>query len=134
MKKILDFLIGFFILISFYFISYFIIKFLHITLPPAILGIILFSIALINGIIKEERIKTACDFLIQNMAMFLVPFMGGLIVYKSTLARNWLVIFLVIFLTTTLTIVITGLFVEWGLILIRLYKIKKLQKSGGYND
>ena len=116
------FIIGLLILIGFYFISYFIVKLLHISLPPAILGLILFAIALIQGIIKEDWIKLVCDFLIKNMAMFIVPFLGGLIAYKSLLMKNWLVILIVIFVTTTLTIVITGLFVEWGIKLLRLQK------------
>lgn len=122
---IYNFIFGLLILIGFYLISCFIVKLLHISLPPAILGLIIFAIALIYGIIKEDWIKTVCDFFIKNMAMFLVPFLGGLIVYKSLLMKNWLVILIVIFVTTTLTIVITGLFVEWGIKLLRLYRIKK---------
>lgn len=131
LKTAYNFIIGLLILIGFYFVSYFIIKLLHISIPPAILGLILFAIALIHGIIKEDWIKPVCDFLIKNMAMFLVPFLGGLIVYKSLLMSNWLVILIVIFVTTTLTIVVTGLFVEWGMKLLRLQRIKKLE---GNND
>lgn len=128
---IYNFIFGLLILIGFYLISCFIIKLLHISFPPAILGLILFALALIQGIIKEDWIKTVCDFFIKNMAMFLVPFFGGLIVYKSLLMKNWLVILIVIFVTTTLTIVITGLFVEWGMKLLRLYRIKKTEENNG---
>ena len=129
--SVYNFIIGLLILIGFYFISCFIIKLLHISLPPAILGLILFALALIQGIIKEDWIKPVCDFFIKNMAMFLVPFLGGLIVYKSLLMKNWLVILTVVFVTTTLTIVITGLFVEWGMKLLRLYRIKKSEDNNG---
>ena len=123
------FVIGFSILFIFYFVSLVIVKLIHIPLPPAILGLILFAFVLIQGYIKEEWIKPACDLLINNMAMFLVPFIAGLILYKSLLLKNWLVIFLVIFLVSTLTIVITGLFVEWGLKFLRLHKIKKAENN-----
>ena len=129
LKKVWNLIIGFIILFAFYFISLIIVKLIHMPLPPAILGLILFAIALIQGYIKEEWIKIACDLLIKNMAMFLVPFMAGLIVYKSLLLKNWLVIFLVIFVVSTLTILITGLFVEWGLKLLRLYNIKKAENK-----
>lgn len=115
LKKILDFLRGFLILVIFYIISAFIVKSLHIMLPPAILGLTLFAIALTSGIIKEKWIETTSNFLIKYMAMFLVPLMGGLIVHKTLLLNNWLTILLVIFLTTTFLIVVTGLFVEYGL-------------------
>ena len=129
LKKIFDILLGFAILTLFYFISTIVIKFLNITLPPAILGLILFATCLIQGFIKEEWIKASCDFLINNMAMFLVPFIAGLIVFKSLLIKNWIVILVVIFTTTTLEIVITGLFVEWGIKFLRLHKIKTTKRS-----
>lgn len=129
LKDFLKFLLGFVILIMFYFISDFVAKFFHIALPPAILGLILFAFCLIQGFIKEEWIKPACEFLINNMAMFLVPFLGGLIVYKSLLIKNWIVILVVIFTTTTLVIVVTGLFVEWGIKILRLHKIKTTERS-----
>lgn len=115
LKYIFEFGRGFVILISFYFISYIIVSFFKIPVPPAILGLILFAFALIQGFVKEKWIEAVCNFMLKNMAMFLVPFVGGLIVYKSLLAKNWMVIFLVIFITTTLVITVTGLFVEYGL-------------------
>ncbi len=56
------------------------------------------------------------------MAMFIVPFMGGLVVYKSLLVKNIFVILFVTFTTTTLLIIITGLFVEFGLKFMRKLK------------
>lgn len=54
--------------------------------------------------------------------MFIVPFMGGLVVYKSLLIKNIFVILFVTFTTTTLLIVLTGLFVDNGLKLMRKLK------------
>lgn len=133
-KRFFNFIIGFLILIGFYFLSFYILKLLHIAFPPAILGLILFSFALIEGIIKESWIKDACEFLINNMAMFLVPFIGGLIVYKSLLMKNWLVILVVIFISTTVIIAVTGLFVEWGIKLLRLNKMKTVNKNKELNN
>lgn len=91
-------------------------------LPPAILGLILFAVSLVLGIVKEEWIETTANVLIKNMAMFIVPFMGGLVVYKSLLVKNIFVILFVTFTTTTLLIIITGLFVEFGLKFMRKLK------------
>lgn len=128
LKYCTKFLVGFAILLLFYFLSYFIVKLLHIAFPPAILGLVLFAIALIEGGIKEDWIKDVCEFLMKNMAMFLVPFLGGLITYKSLLMKNGLALLAVIFIGTTLVIVITGLFVEWGIKLLKLHKMR------GHND
>lgn len=132
-KRFFNFIIGFLILIGFYFLSFYILKLLHIAFPPAILGLILFSFALIEGIIKESWIKDACEFLINNMAMFLVPFIGGLIVYKSLLIKNWLVILVVIFISTAVIIAVTGLFTELGIKILRLNKIKTVNKNKELN-
>ncbi len=91
-------------------------------LPPAILGLILFAVSLVLGIVKEAWIETTANVLIKNMAMFIVPFMGGLVVYKSLLVKNIFVILFVTFTTTTLLIIITGLFVEFGLKFMRKLK------------
>lgn len=125
LKTIVRFILGFVILIIFYLISYYIVRYFKIPAVPAILGLILFAFALVEGIIKEEWIKTTSEFLIKNMAMFIVPFMGGLVMYKHMILTNWFVILIVIFITTTLTIVVTGLFVEYGLKIIRLNRMRK---------
>lgn len=112
-------------MLGFYFLSYAILRALHIMFPPAILGLILFAISLISGLIKQEWIKTAADWYINNLAMFLVPFWGGLIAYQELLQKNWISILLVIFITTTLTIVCTGLFVENGMKYLRLHHMRR---------
>jgi len=124
-KSFGKFLLGTGIMLGFYAFSYVILRLLHIMFPPAILGLLLFAISLICGIIKEDWIKTAADWYINNLAMFLVPFWGGLIVYQELLQKNWISILLVIFITTTLTIVCTGLFVENGMKYLRLYHMRR---------
>lgn len=111
----LKFISGFGILFLIYYVSLYIIKLTGIAFPPAILGLILFTLSLFAGIIKEEWVEAASNFLLKNMAVLFVPFVVGLIVYKDILLKNWLSILLVIFVTTTVIIVTVGLFVEHGL-------------------
>ena len=124
-KTILKFLLGLIILLCFYFISLFIVKITKIFIPPAILGIILFTLALIFNIIKEEWVEVTVKFILKNMALLFVPFIGGLIMYKTVLLKNWLTISLVVLIATTVTIVLTGLFVEYGIKFLRLHKMRK---------
>lgn len=127
-KKIANFILGIGILIIYYFISLVIIKYTHLRMPPAILGLILFASSLIGGIIKEDWIKSTCEFFLKNMAMLFVPFIAGLVVYQSVLLKNWVSIAVVIFFATTFTIILTGLFVEYGIKLLRIHRMRK------YND
>ena len=124
-KNFCKFSFGMLIMLLFYFLSYSIVKIFHLPLPPAILGLILFALSLIFGIIKEEWIEITANWLINNIAMFLIPFWGALILYQNLLSKNALVILLVVFLTTTLIIVFTGLFVEYGIKFLRLWRMKK---------
>ena len=120
---------GMLILFGFYFASVIICKIIHLNFPPAILGLVLFAAALIAGIIKESWIKTVCELLMKNMAMFLIPFWGGLVVYEKLLKENWLSVLLVIFITTTVIIVATGLFVEYGTKFLRLHHMKESEND-----
>lgn len=104
-------------------------KFTHIKLPPAILGLVLFAWGLHSGVIKESWIKSAVDFMLKNMPILFVPFIVGIVLYKSVLMENILAICLVVLASTTLTIVGTGLFVEYGVKLLRLHRMK-----GKHND
>ena len=120
------FCFGFIILLIFYLISHLILTFLNINFPKTILGLILFIIALHSKLIKEEQVDFVCNILTKNIALFLVPYLVGLIVYKKLLIENWIVILLTVFITTTLIIIFTGLFVEFGL--------KLLNKKEAEND
>ena len=125
LKKILDFTRGLIILLSFYFLSIGILRLIHIQFPPAILGLILLAISLICGGIKEEWIKTPSEWLINNMAMFLLPFIAGLVAYQSMIIKNILPILLGIFVTTSCVNVFTGLYMEYGTAFFRLHNRKK---------
>ena len=124
-KKIFDFTRGLIILFSYYFFSLWILKYIHIQFPPAILGLILLAVSLITGFIKEDWIKDTSEWLINNMAMFLLPFIAGLVAYQSMILKNIIPIMLVIFITTTAIIVLTGLFIEYGLAFLRLHHWRK---------
>lgn len=129
MKRIFDYILGFLILLLFYFASVVIIRYTHIKLPANILGLILFSIFITTGLVKEKYVESICNFLLNNMALFFVPFIVGLVLYKSVLIKNWLIILVTIFLTTSMIIVFTGLFVEYGIKLLRLYKIRRYKND-----
>ena len=125
LKKILNFILGISILFGFYVLACGILAFTHIKMPSTILGLIIFAFCLTGGIIKEEWIKSASEFFLKNMAMLFVPFIAGLVVYQSLLLKNWISIAVVVFISTLLTIILTGLFVEYGIKFLRLYRMRK---------
>lgn len=122
--KFFKFLIGMAILFAIYYVSFFILKLTEIKLPPAILGLVLFAWGLSVGVIKEDWVKDAVDFMLKNMPVLFVPFIVGIVLYKSVLTENLIAICLVVLFSTTLTIVGTGLFVEYGVKLLRLHRMR----------
>lgn len=122
--KFFKFLLGMAILFAIYYVSFFILKLTGIKLPPAILGLVLFAWGLSVGIIKEDWVKITVDFMLKNMPVLFVPFIVGIVLYKSVLTENLLAICLVVLFSTTLTIVGTGLFVEYGMKLVRLHRMR----------
>lgn len=125
LNKILKFFLGLGILMLFYALALGLIKITGLRIPPAILGLVLFAISLINGWIKEDWIKLTSEFFLKNMAMLFIPFIAGLVVYQSLILKNWISIVVVIFFATTLTIVLTGLFVEYGIKYLRMYRMRR---------
>ena len=125
MKKVLEFILGIIILFGFYFLALIFLKIAQLKFPAPILGLVMFAISLINGWIKEAWIKTTVELFLKNMALFFVPFIVGLVVYQDTLLKNGLNIAIIVLATTVLTIIITGLFVEYGIKYLRLYKMRK---------
>lgn len=86
LKKALKFTLGMAILFAVYYVSYLILKLTQIKLPPAILGLVIFAWLLYIGAVKEEWIKPAVDFMLKNMPILFVPFMVGIVLYKSVLS------------------------------------------------
>ena len=124
-KNVLKFLFGLSILFFFYIASWLILFLTHIPLPPVILGLILFTLSLNLGFVKESWVKITVEFLLRYMPILFIPFIVGLIGYKTLILNNLLTISLVILITTTLTIIFTGLFVEYGIKYLRSYKIRR---------
>lgn len=122
--KIGEFVSGFAVIFALYGICGFILKTLKIPFPPAILALIMFTVCLLTGIVKEKYVKTTAEFMMKNMPVLFVPFVVGLISYKTIFMKNALAISLVVFVSTTVTIVVTGLFTEYGVKLLRASKIR----------
>lgn len=59
------------------------------------------------------------------MILFFIPAFVGIIEYSDIVIKNFAVIIATIFITTTLVLVITGLFVENIIKYKKLYSIKK---------
>ncbi len=128
LKSIINFLSGLFIIFLLYYFCFYAVKFTGIQFPPAILAMILFVILLNFKIIKKEWVELTSKFFLNIMPLLFVPFIVGLMVYKSLLISNWCVIFLTVTAATALTIAVSGLLTEYGIKMFKLIRIRNLKK------
>ena len=94
--------------------------------PAPIFGIILLFIFLKIGLIKENWIKDFCEFIIKHMILFFIPMFVGIMVYQDLITKNFLNFFLIIVLTTSITGISVGLFIEN---IIKYKRLKKLKEA-----
>lgn len=71
--------------------------------PATVISMILVFILLCFGFLKTEQIRTFSDFLLKNMAMFLIPPGVGIISSLELLKKNILPFLLIVMITTVLT-------------------------------
>ena len=126
MNKFLNFCLGILIIFIIQYLSIFITKSLNIIFPSPIFGIILLFIFLKIGLIKENWIKDFCEFIIKHMILFFIPMFVGIMVYQDLITKNFLNFFLIIVLTTSITGISVGLFIEN---IIKYKRLKKLKEA-----
>lgn len=120
---------GILIIFFVYFLSLFVLKFFHINFSVAVFGIFILFICLKVGILPKEPVKCASNFILKYMMLFFIPLLVGIVNYYSLIEKNLFAILAIVFLTTFLTIIITGLFFENVLKFTRLNKIKKISSN-----
>lgn len=120
--KIKTLAFGFALLVIIQFISNCLVKFLHLSFPSPLLGMVILAILLYLKAIPEKFIKDICDLLLKNMSLFFIPLFVGIITYIHLFKANLLSIVATVIFTTFSTMLLTAFLVE----LI----IKKTQKEG----
>ena len=82
-------------------------------IPAAIYGLILLLIALITGVLKEEKIAATADFFISAMPVLFVPPMVKILQYWGLIAPNLAAICTIVSVSTFLVFMISGLVTKW---------------------
>ena len=122
MKK---FIIGLGIIFFILYFSKFALDMSGITFPAPILGIIILFTLLKIGVIKENWIEDFCNFMLKNMILFFIPIFVGIMTYVDIISKNFLAIIMTIFITTTLVMVVVGLF---SYNVIKFQRLKRMKK------
>lgn len=105
------------------------VKLTHIVLPAPIMGIIVLFALLQFNVIKREWIKDSCEFILKYMPLLFVPLSVGIITYFAVIEKNLVPILINVIGTTTLTLLLTAMFVENVIKYVRLQRIRKLKND-----
>lgn len=71
--------------------------------PATVISMILLFLLLISGLLKTNQIQTTADFLLKNMALFLIPPGVGIISSLDLLGKNIVPFLLIVLITTIIT-------------------------------
>lgn len=88
-------------------------KVIPLPIPAAIYGLILLLLALCTGLLKEEKIAEAADFLIAIMPVLFVAPAVKILQYWGLIAPNLAAICIIIAGSTVLVFVVSGLVTKW---------------------
>lgn len=112
---------GIAILLTLQWVSIVILQALQVSFPPALLGMILLTILLLTGVIREESVEAVCMILIEKMGMLFLPASISMLLYLDIIKAESLAIFITIIVSSIIILLTTTAFVE---------SITKLGKGG----
>src|ERR1700681_4906763 len=106
-------MISIFVLIVLQLIGEIIVRVSGLPVPGAVIGLVLlYGMLVLRGEIPDEMSRTS-GFLLQNLGVLFVPAGVGVIAYLPMIAAQWWSILLVLLVSVTATIAVTGLVVTW---------------------
>ena len=84
-------------------------------IPAAIYGLVLLLIALSTGLLKEEKVADASNFLISIMPILYIPACVRILEYWGVISQNLAAILTVCVVSTVLVFAVSGWVTQWML-------------------
>ena len=122
LTKIFKIIIGFLIIITIQFISNYIVKFTHLPMSGAILGLIIFTVLLKYKIINKKYVEDCISLILNYMPLLFIPLFVGIISYYNVIEHDLLKLAFIIILSTLFVLVLTALTVETIIKYVKLLK------------
>jgi len=97
-----------FILYAFSFIGEMIHRALHLQIPGNVLGLLLLLLCLSLKLFKLDWIEEGAGFLLAFLPLLFVPSMVGIMNYPTLLSKQGILLFIIIVISTVITIIVAG--------------------------
>ncbi|WP_242441644.1 CidA/LrgA family protein [Pseudoalteromonas piscicida] len=106
MKLILQFAVGFAVILGCLFSAKWVVQITGLQLPAALLGMIFLLILLMTKIIKTEWLAPAAEPILKYMALFFIPAGVGLVEHLGLFQSHWPMLLLLLFGVPTVSLVL----------------------------
>jgi holin-like protein len=107
-------MISIFVLIVLQLIGEIVVQVSGLPVPGAVIGLVLlYGFLVLRGDDIPDEMSRTSGFLLQNLGVLFVPAGVGVIAYLPMIATQWWGILLVLLVSVTATIAITGVVVTW---------------------
>ena len=103
---------GLTIIFGFYFLGELLVRFLDISVPGNVLGMVLIVFALSFGVIDIEDVEDEAEFLVENMSVMFIPPGVGIILYWGLMKTQIFPILGGLFISFFVTFAVTAKVVE----------------------
>ncbi|MCR5314028.1 MAG: CidA/LrgA family protein [Bacteroidaceae bacterium] len=80
----------------------------NVPVPSSVIGMLLLTLLLKLGVVKENSVSRLSDFLVANMGFFFVPPGVALMLYFDVIEAEFLPIVVSVFVSTIIVLVFTG--------------------------
>ncbi|MGI9274101.1 MAG: CidA/LrgA family protein [Endozoicomonas sp.] len=88
---------------------------LNLPVPGSVVGLILLVVWLVLKGEPSGELEKVSQFCIRYMAVLFIPAAVSVFFMTGLLAEQWLPLTLAVFVATPVTLVLTGLFMQWAL-------------------
>lgn len=108
MKNSLKMIGQIFLLWIIYYLSTWVVTFLHLPIPGSVLGMISLFVLLSTGIIKEQWLSAAANPLLKHLSFFFIPIAVELMEWGDLFIQKGYLLFLPLVVSTLVALLTTG--------------------------
>ena len=108
LKNLLKIIGQLFLLWVIYYLSTWVVKFLHLPIPGSVLGMISLFALLSTGVLKEQWLSAATKPLLKHLSFFFIPIAVELMQWGDLFLQKGYLLFLPLVVSTLVALVTTG--------------------------
>lgn len=107
--KFVQIILQIFLLFILFWIGEWISELFHLMIPGSVIGLVLFFLLLISGIIKEQYIQAGASFMMKHLVLFFIPATVGIMNHIDLFKGKGVFLIVITVVSTVLVMAVSGL-------------------------